>query len=125
MILFFSHRSANCQLLLGLLQKQNLLSSIKLIDIDKIRLPPQLKGVPTLIVKTIPKPLMGKEVFNWFKLGDFFNMKNHISFNSNLNPLLNDIIIKNIKNDAYIKNENDKKVGLYTFIEDEPSGNLK
>lgn len=115
-ILFYSLKCKYCCMLIN----THNLTEFKLINIDTTAYPPQIKRVPTLIVENMPKPLEGKEVFNWLNLKNYFNKKSNekLAFNNQLNPLLNEIITKKHDNSGYNKNELNKNPNLYTFIDD-------
>ena len=66
-VLFYSEKCKYSQEFLRLIQPTDLNELFIKISIhDKsIKLPPKLTSVPTIIVPNIPKPLTGKDVFEW------------------------------------------------------------
>lgn len=76
-ILFYSNKCKHCVNLLSLIQTSGLNGSYKyiLVDDPKIKLPDIIEKVPTLIVKGMNKPLVGKEVFTWIKSQEFINLQ--------------------------------------------------
>lgn len=69
-LLFYSKTCKMCYNLLNVLEVEELLKFFNLVCVDdKISyLPPQIKVVPTMIVKNVNKPLVGKETFQWIEL---------------------------------------------------------
>jgi len=92
-ILFYSNKCQHCINLLSLIKTNGLNESYKyiLVDDSNIKLPDIIEKVPTLIVKGMNKPLVGKEVFTWIKSQEFINLQTNN--------------IKNVKN-PYFKSDN-------------------
>jgi hypothetical protein len=66
---------------------QNIIDLFKIVSVDdkNIKIPDIIVSVPTLIVKGINKPLVGKEVFLWLEAQQFLNIKTNNIMNIN-NP---------------------------------------
>tara|TARA_B110000971_G_C19926218_1_gene461668 strand:- start:233 stop:964 length:732 start_codon:yes stop_codon:yes gene_type:complete len=126
-VLFYSNQCTFCVKILNLIEDVDSVENYKLISIDNNRSNfPYIQRVPTLIVKDLQKPLVGKNAFNWIKTKSQFNrLSNNINhtpnkyLNSSDNPLLynkklgpagfNHNITKIDNKYAYIGNRNDNK----------------
>lgn len=64
-ILFYSNKNKNCQSLLKLMQIENMLHYFKCINIDENmdKIPSQIKSVPTAVISSLNKILVGNEIF--------------------------------------------------------------
>ena len=81
-ILFYSNKCEHCLKLVSLIQLNGLNDNFKyiLVDDSQVKLPDIIEKVPTLIIKGMNKPLVGKEVFTWINSQEFINLKtNNIS----------------------------------------------
>ena len=76
-ILFYSDRCPHCAKLLYLIKHLGIDANYKYISVDnsQIKLPEIIKNVPTLIVKGMNKPLVGKEVFTWIESLNYVNLQ--------------------------------------------------
>jgi hypothetical protein len=82
-ILFYSTKCNTCKHIFTLLQNENiknenLLSYFKLICIDdpNNKIPNIVTEVPTMIVTTINKPMIAKEIFEWIQSVKFMKQSN-------------------------------------------------
>ena len=67
-ILFYSQQCQYCYQLLNLMKAENLLCYFEMFCIDNkpmSQIPPNIKTVPTMIVKNINKPLVAQETFDY------------------------------------------------------------
>lgn len=80
-LLFYSDRCKHSVNLLNLLQEIGELKDIKLICVDNENVPPKITKVPTYITSEINHPLIGKEIFKFFDILEFFDKPtNNIKF---------------------------------------------
>jgi hypothetical protein len=87
-ILFFSDNCFHCTNLINLIHTSKTFDNYKFISVDNpsIKIPEIIEKVPTLIVKGMNKPLIGKEVFNWIQSQQFINLStNNITTTKNPN----------------------------------------
>jgi len=76
-ILFYSDRCPHCINLLYLIKRVGTETNYKYIAVDNPngpKLPEIITDVPTLIVKGMNKPLIGKEVFTWIESLGYMNL---------------------------------------------------
>jgi hypothetical protein len=95
-IVFYSNECVYCKKLLSYLEKNNIKSLFKLINIDETPPPPGIDCVPSIIDTELIQPLKGKAVFEYLLNLKYFN-----------NPTNNIEYIKNIPINPPIK-EDDK-----------------
>lgn len=109
-LLFVSFKCKTCINLIRILENEKLKQYFRIICVDdKLkRLPPQIKKVPTMIVKTINKPLVALETFEWVKKMKF------IRSNKNNNSSLG---INGYSELEHSKSLDDK----FAFMEDKPA----
>jgi thiol-disulfide isomerase/thioredoxin len=76
-ILFYSDRCPHCASLLHLIKRLGTETNYKFISVDnpQIKLPEMITEVPTLIVKGMNRPLIGKEVFTWIESLGYMNLQ--------------------------------------------------
>lgn len=86
-LLFYSDKCVYCAQLLAKLKEKNI-TNIKLICVDKVRVPDIITQVPTLAVKSMNKPLVGKHVFDWVESQTFFNIPTNNIQKKTINPRL-------------------------------------
>ena len=87
-ILFYSEKCNHCSVLLTTITNTSTQDNYKFISVDNssIKIPEIITKVPTLIVRGMNKPLVGKEVFSWINSQQFMNLStNNINKNTN-NP---------------------------------------
>ena len=72
-ILFYSDKCKHSNNLLNILADKDLLKDIKLVSHEKHKFPPLITKVPTYITNEINHPLIGKEIFEFFDILDFFD----------------------------------------------------
>jgi len=72
-IIFYSKKCKDCCNLLNILQNENMISYFRLfcVDDNMNKVPIEITYVPTMIVSTINKPLVGKEAFEWVTKAKF------------------------------------------------------
>jgi hypothetical protein len=97
-IVFYSSHCEYCKKLLLYLEKYNIKSLFKLINIDDTPAPPGIDCVPSIIDTELIQPLKGKAVFEYLLNLKYFN-----------NPTNNIEYIKNIPINPNIK-EDDKAI---------------
>lgn len=87
-ILFYSNRCIHCNKLINIINNKTLQDKFKYISVDDntIKIPEIIKSVPTLIVKGINKPLIGKEVFLWLESQDYLNIDTNNIYKNKMNP---------------------------------------
>ena len=95
-VVFYSNHCEYCKKLLLYLEKYNIKSLFKLINIDDTPAPPGIDSVPSIIDTELIQPLKGKAVFEYLLNLKYFN-----------NPTNNIEYIKNIPINPNIK-EDDK-----------------
>jgi hypothetical protein len=95
-VVFYSSHCEYCKKLLLYLEKYNIKSLFKLINIDDTPAPPGIDSVPSIIDTELIQPLKGKAVFEYLLNLKYFN-----------NPTNNIEYIKNIPINPNIK-EDDK-----------------
>jgi len=88
-VVFFSKRCRDCSDLLTLLKNENLLGNFVLFCVDGRlnELPSGITVVPTMIVNSINRPLVGREPFEWVNKVKFLrqtNMSNQMLMQQNL-----------------------------------------
>jgi hypothetical protein len=76
-ILFYSNKCQHCSNLISLIQSLGTKDNYKYISVDdpNLKLPDIIEKVPTLIVKGMNKPLVGKEVFTWISSQQYINLE--------------------------------------------------
>lgn len=72
-ILYYSRRCKFCTQVLDKLHKNDMLTTVTLLDIDTHAFPESIKKVPTLHGSAFNKPLVGKKVFEWIDTVRYFN----------------------------------------------------
>lgn len=109
-ILFYSDKCKHCSALLTSINKTCTQDNYKFISVDNssIKIPEIITKVPTLIVKGMNKPLVGKEVFSWFNSQQFLNLSTN-NINNIFNPhFKSDNTLANSKDINYVSlNGND------------------
>ena len=108
-ILFYSDKCIHCIKLLKIIENNK--DNFKFIDVDNknTKIPAIIEKVPTLIVKGMNKPLIGKEVFSWINAQQFLNLETN-NINNVKNPIFSVDINQNpnTKDINYISiNDND------------------
>jgi len=94
-IIFYSTNCKYCLKLLEYLDKHNIKNIFKLVDIDKNKIPKNIKIVPTLIDTDLNQPLTEKSVFDYvINLRYFNNPTNNIDL---LNKIQNPNILEDNK----------------------------
>lgn len=101
-VVFYSNHCEYCKKLLLYLEKYNIKSLFKLINIDDTPAPPGIDSVPSIIDTELIQPLKGKAVFEYLLNLKYFN-----------NPTNNIEYIKNIPINPNIK-EDDKAISKNT-----------
>ena len=64
--LFFSFKCPMCKKLIMILNNNQMTNNIDFYDIEKIKIPPFVQKVPTLIIKKEKKLLSGSDALNYF-----------------------------------------------------------
>ena len=115
-IIFYSEHCEYCKKMLAYLEKHNITSVFKLIDINSNNnIPKEIDIVPTIIDSELNQPLKGKQAFEYLLNIKYFNSPtNNISY-------LNSIQTPNIVEDKMANNlsvpnmasTNEKKTGGY------------
>jgi len=95
-VVFYSQQCEYCKKLIIYMDKYNITSLFKLIDIDKSTPPKDIDIVPTIIDSELNQPLKGKKAFEYLLNIKYFN-----------NPTNNIEIVKEIPPNPYIP-EDDK-----------------
>jgi hypothetical protein len=72
-VVFYSEHCDYCNKLLIYLEKYNIKSLFKLINIDKIQAPKEIDIVPTIIDTELNQPLKGKKAFEYLLHVKYFN----------------------------------------------------
>ena len=72
-VIFYSEQCEHCQKLLGYLDKYNIKTLFKLINIDKSKAPIEIDIVPTIIDTELNQPLKGKKAFEYLLHVKYFN----------------------------------------------------
>lgn len=86
-VVFYSEHCDYCEKLLGYLEKYNIKSLFKLINIDKTRAPKEIDIVPTIIDTELNQPLKGKKAFEYLLHVKYFNNPtNNIEYLKELPP---------------------------------------
>lgn len=106
-MVFYSKNCKTCYKFLSLIDEHKLLQYFKLICIDGKydALPPQIKAVPTILVRNINKPLGPEEAFNYIK--NLVEYKKTRQQKSNENNIMDD----------YVDLELTKFSDVYTFLD--------
>jgi hypothetical protein len=102
-VVFYSDQCEYCKKLLLYLEKYNIKSLFKLINIDKTQPPKEIDIVPTIIDTELNQPLKGKKAFEYLLHVKYFN-----------NPTNNIDYIKELPINPDIK-EDDKAIKLDTI----------
>lgn len=103
-ILFYSDKCKHCSALINSINKTCTQDNYKLISVDNpsIKIPEIITKVPTLIVKGMNKPLVGREVFSWFNSQQFINLQTN-NINNIFNPQFKtDNTLTNTKDINYV-----------------------
>ena len=80
-VVFYSEQCDYCKKLLAYMEKYNISSLFKLINIDKIAAPKDVDIVPTIIDTELNQPLKGKKAFEYlFNIKYFNNPTNNIEY---------------------------------------------
>jgi hypothetical protein len=80
-VVFYSEQCDYCKKLLAYMEKYNISSLFKLINIDKIAAPKDIDIVPTIIDTELNQPLKGKKAFEYlFNIKYFNNPTNNIEY---------------------------------------------
>lgn len=88
-IIFYSKKCQTCINLLTNMRVENLLDYFSLVCVDNEPFPKNIKIVPTMIVASIAKPLIAKEIFDWIDQIKYINKQKEMdSKKSNENDLL-------------------------------------
>jgi len=86
-VVFYSEQCEYCKKLLGYLEKNNIKSLFKLINIDKTQAPKEIDIVPTIIDTELNQPLKGKKAFEYLLHVKYFNNPtNNIEYVKELPP---------------------------------------
>ena len=86
-VIFYSEQCEHCQKLLGYLDKYNIKTLFKLINIDKSKAPIEIDIVPTIIDTELNQPLKGKKAFEYLLHVKYFNNPtNNIEYIKELPP---------------------------------------
>ena len=124
-ILFYSNKCQHCINVLSLIQANGKQENYKyiLVDDKSIKLPDIIEKVPTLIVKGMNKPLVGKEVFTWISSQQYINLEtNNITTIKNPNFKVDSLIANTIDVNYISLTENDdelnKKIVKFNKIND-------
>jgi hypothetical protein len=72
-VIFYSEECDYCKKLLVYLEKYNIKSLFKLINIDKTQAPKEIDIVPTIIDTELNQPLKGKKAFEYLLHVKYFN----------------------------------------------------
>jgi hypothetical protein len=102
-VIFYSEQCDYCKKLLQYLDKYNIKSLFKLVNIDKTQAPKDIDIVPTIIDTELNQPLKGKKAFEYLLHVKYFN-----------NPTNNIDYIKELPINPDIK-EDDKAIKLDTI----------
>jgi hypothetical protein len=109
-ILFYSNKCQYCINLLSLIKSNSQQDNYKYISVDdqSIKLPDIIQKVPTLIVKGMNKPLVGKEIFSWISSQEYMNLStNNITTTKNPNFKVDSLISNTIDINYISLTEND------------------
>ena len=90
-VIFYSEHCEHCKKMLLYLNKYNIASLFKLIDIDANEVPKEIDIVPTIIDSELNQPLKGKQAFEYLVNIKYFN-----------NPTNNIEYVKEIPNNPQI-----------------------
>jgi len=86
-VVFYSEQCDYCKKLLVYLEKYNIKSLFKLINIDKTPAPTEIDIVPTIIDTELNQPLRGKKAFEYLlNIKYFNNPTNNIEYIKELPP---------------------------------------
>ena len=86
-VVFYSEQCDYCKKLLVYLEKYNIKSLFKLINIDKTQAPTEIDIVPTIIDTELNQPLRGKKAFEYLlNIKYFNNPTNNIEYIKELPP---------------------------------------
>lgn len=86
-VVFYSEHCDYCKKLLVYLEKYNIKSLFKLINIDKSQAPKEIDIVPTIIDTELNQPLKGKKAFEYLLNVKYFNNPtNNIEYIKELPP---------------------------------------
>ena len=94
-VIFYSEQCDYCKKLLQYLDKYNIKSLFKLINIDKTQAPKEIDIVPTIIDTELNQPLKGKKAFEYLLHVKYFN-----------NPTNNIDYIKDLPSNPIIQEDN-------------------
>ena len=109
-ILFYSNKCQYCINLLSLIKSSGQQDNYKYISVDdqSIKLPDIIQKVPTLIVKGMNKPLVGKEIFSWISSQEYMNIStNNMTTTKNPNFKVDSLIANTIDINYISLTEND------------------
>lgn len=86
-VIFFSEKCDYCKKLLAYLDKNNIMSLFKLINIDINDVPDEIDIVPTILDTDLNQPLKGKKAFEYLlNIKYFNNPTNNIEYVKELPP---------------------------------------
>lgn len=74
-LLFYSRKCNTCVNLLNIMKNENLINYFELICVDNTIIPKDITIVPTMIVTSIAKPLVAKDIFDWINQIKYINKK--------------------------------------------------
>jgi len=122
-VIFYSEQCDYCKKLLQYLDKYNIKSLFKLINIDKTQAPEDIDIVPTIIDTELNQPLKGKKAFEYLLHVKYFNNPtNNIDYIKELpiNPDIkeDDKAIKSDTIDLEINNSNTFSIKSDSLIND-------
>ena len=123
-ILFYSNKCKFCKQMIKLINDIDNINSYKLICIDNnSKNFPYIQRVPTLLINSIEKPIVGINAFNWIQSrSQFNNNTNNINNNANkhLNPKFN--VLLNKKNERLTGSS--QETDIYSFISDDKTDRI-
>jgi glutaredoxin len=122
-VIFYSEQCDYCKKLLQYLDKYNIKSLFKLVNIDKTQAPKDIDIVPTIIDTELNQPLKGKKAFEYLLHIKYFNNPtNNIDYIKELpiNPDIkeDDKAIKSDTIDLEINNSNTFSIKSDSLIND-------
>lgn len=86
-VVFYSEKCEYCKKLLDYLDKNNIKSIFKLVNIDNNEAPTEIDIVPTIIDTELTQPMKGKKAFEYLiNIKYFNNPTNNIEYIKNIPP---------------------------------------
>ena len=104
-ILFYSNKCKHSKKVIDIITQNNITINKICIDDNNAKLPSFLKVVPTIVDKSLSKPLEGNNVFEWLNQFNKTQTKSEVP-NESIQPFFSNEMSGYSDNYSYIGNEN-------------------